>query len=130
MTRSKLTRSPGGIGALVLLATVIGSGGLLAAWKGAAIQGDAAASANQPEPMEVVTAATASPREHRPSTTSVGTVLALQSVTLRNELPGTVRHDCQVIRKITTVIASPIRGSAMSMPSATTAALATTARLT
>ncbi|HET9515667.1 MAG TPA: efflux RND transporter periplasmic adaptor subunit [Gemmatimonadales bacterium] len=92
MTRSKLTRSPGGIGALVLLATVIGSGGLLAAWKGAAIQGDAAASANQPEPMEVVTAATASPREHRPSTTSVGTVLALQSVTLRNELPGTVRH--------------------------------------
>ncbi|HET8623439.1 MAG TPA: efflux RND transporter periplasmic adaptor subunit, partial [Gemmatimonadales bacterium] len=30
--------------------------------------------------------------EHRPSTTSIGTVLALRSITLRNELAGTVKH--------------------------------------
>src|SRR5215208_2168317 len=45
-------------------------------------------------------------------------------------VPRTVSQDCQVIRRITRVIASPINGSAMSRPSATTAALATTARLT
>ena len=36
--------------------------------------------------------AVASEREHRPTTTSIGTVLALRSVTLRNELAGTVRE--------------------------------------
>ncbi|MGH2740952.1 MAG: efflux RND transporter periplasmic adaptor subunit, partial [Thermoleophilaceae bacterium] len=40
--------------------------------------------------MESVTAAVAKEREHRPTTTSIGTVLALRSITLRNELPGTV----------------------------------------
>src|SRR5829696_2751544 len=45
-------------------------------------------------------------------------------------VPRTVCQDCQVIRRITRVIASPMSGSAMSSPSATTAALATTARLT
>jgi membrane fusion protein (multidrug efflux system) len=40
----------------------------------------------------VVTAARAVEREHRRSTTAVGTVLALRSITLRNELPGTVRY--------------------------------------
>ena len=44
--------------------------------------------------------------------------------------PRTVRQDCQVMRRITSVIARPISGSAMSSPIATTAALATTARLT
>ena len=44
--------------------------------------------------------------------------------------PVTVRHDCQVIRRITSVIARPMSGSPTSRPSATTAALATTARLT
>jgi hypothetical protein len=42
----------------------------------------------------------------------------------------TVSHECHVIRTITTVIPSPMSGSAMSSPIATTAALATTARLT
>ena len=42
--------------------------------------------------MESVTVAVASEREHRDTTTSIGTVLALRSVTLRNELPGTVRE--------------------------------------
>ena len=39
-----------------------------------------------------MTAAVASERQHRHTTTSIGTVLALRSVTLRNELPGTVRE--------------------------------------
>jgi membrane fusion protein (multidrug efflux system) len=42
--------------------------------------------------MELVTAAVAKEREHRPTMTSIGTVLALRSITLRNELPGTVRQ--------------------------------------
>jgi membrane fusion protein (multidrug efflux system) len=88
----KTFRLPSPLGAFVLLATVVGSGSALAVWKGSTIRDSAAASANQPEPMEVVTAATASAREHRSSTTSIGTVLALQSVTLRNEIAGTVRY--------------------------------------
>ena len=42
--------------------------------------------------MESVTAAVASKRDYNPTTTSVGTVLALRSITLRNELPGTVHQ--------------------------------------
>ncbi len=42
--------------------------------------------------MESVTVDVAKEREHRRTTTSIGTVLALRSVTLRNELPGTVRE--------------------------------------
>jgi membrane fusion protein (multidrug efflux system) len=64
----------------------------LAAWKYASIQGTRAASANQPEPMESVMVAVAKEVEHSPTTTSIGTVLALRSITLRNELPGTVRQ--------------------------------------
>lgn len=80
------------IGSSLLLLTVVGTGVALAAWKRASIQEANAASANQPEPTESVTVAVATEREHRPTTTSIGTVLALRSITLRNELPGTVRH--------------------------------------
>jgi hypothetical protein len=44
--------------------------------------------------------------------------------------PRTVRHDRHVIRRISSEIARPMSGSAISTPSATTAALATTPRLT
>jgi membrane fusion protein, multidrug efflux system len=57
-----------------------------------AIKTAAAAAAATPEPMEVVTAATATAGEYRLSTTSIGTILALESITLRNEMPGTVRE--------------------------------------
>ena len=40
----------------------------------------------------------------------------------------TVRHDCQVIRRITIVIPSPMSGSATGTPAATTAAEATSPR--
>lgn len=80
------------IGSLLLLVTVVSVGVGLAAWKYASIQEIQAASANQPEPMESVTVALAKEIEHRHTTTSIGTVLALRSITLRNELPGTVRQ--------------------------------------
>lgn len=74
----------------VLLTALVGIGGALAAWKfGAAAQ---ASAAGQAEPAEAVSAAAAVAREHRAATTAIGTVLALRSVTLRNELPGTVRQ--------------------------------------
>ena len=39
-----------------------------------------------------MTAATVKQLEHRPVTTSIGTVFALRSITLSNEVAGTVRH--------------------------------------
>jgi membrane fusion protein (multidrug efflux system) len=77
---------------LLLLIAVVAVGAGLAAWKYSAIRKAGAASANQPEPMESVTVAVATEREHRRTTTSIGTVLSLRSITLRIEVPGTVRH--------------------------------------
>jgi len=82
----------GWIGSSLLLVTVVGTGVVLAAWKHASINEVNAISANQPEPLESVTVAVATEREHRPTTTSIGTVLALRSITLRNERAGTVRQ--------------------------------------
>ena len=82
----------GWIASSLLLATVIGTGLGLAAWKTAALHKAGAVAASQPEPMEAVTVAVATPREHQQTTTAIGTVLAMRSVTLRNELPGTVRQ--------------------------------------
>jgi membrane fusion protein, multidrug efflux system len=77
--------------ALLVGATVaVGIG--LATWKGVSIANTNAAAAHQQEPMEVISAAIAEPREHTRTTTSIGTVVALRSITVRNELPGTVRH--------------------------------------
>jgi membrane fusion protein, multidrug efflux system len=75
---------------LVSLVLLIGIG--LGAWKYESIQSEQAASANQPEPMESVTIAVARGIDHRQTTTSIGTVLALRSITLKNELAGTVRE--------------------------------------
>jgi membrane fusion protein (multidrug efflux system) len=74
---------------LVSLVLLIGIG--LGAWKYESIQSEHAASANQPEPIESVTIAVARAIDHRQTTTSIGTVLALRSITLKNELAGTVR---------------------------------------
>lgn len=79
------------IGSIVLVVVVIVLGFGLATWKYESIQGEATASANQPEPLESITVAVARAIDHRQSTTSIGTVLALRSVTLKNELAGTVR---------------------------------------
>ncbi|WP_284617181.1 efflux RND transporter periplasmic adaptor subunit [Aquabacterium humicola] len=82
----------GVIKSAVLLTALTGIGGALAAWKLNAMEASQAAAAGYPEPAESVTAATAAAREHRTATTAIGTVLALRSVTLRNELAGTVRQ--------------------------------------
>ena len=44
------------------------------------------------EATELVTVSVSKKVEHRQTTTSIGTVLALRSITLRNEVPGTVRQ--------------------------------------
>lgn len=77
--------------AVLLLALSVAAGGLVA-WKRASIRKADAAAASQPEPIESVTMAVAKERQYRPTTTSVGTILALASITLRNELAGTVRQ--------------------------------------
>jgi len=82
----------GWVGSAVLLGTLVLTGGSLVAWKHAAARKADAAAARQPEPVESVTLAVARARQYRPTTTSVGTVLALNSITLRNELAGTVRQ--------------------------------------
>src|SRR5437867_12878363 len=82
----------GRIGSVLLLTTVVGTGGALAAWKYSSKQEARAASANQPEPIESVTVAVAKALEHRQTTTSIGTGSALRSITRRNAPPGTVRQ--------------------------------------
>jgi len=84
--------SRGWIGSSLLLLVVAATATGLAAWKRASLRADEAASANPPEPVEAVAAAVAVEREHVPETTSIGTVLALESVTLRNEIAGTVKE--------------------------------------
>jgi membrane fusion protein (multidrug efflux system) len=76
----------------VLLAIVVGGAILLTVWKYGALQAASAAAASQPEPMESVMVAEAKARQHTPGTTAIGTVIALRSITLRNELAGTVRE--------------------------------------
>jgi membrane fusion protein (multidrug efflux system) len=92
MRRLGFADSRGSVGSILLLLIVIGTGFALAAWKYSSLRAEETAFASQPEPTEVVAAARAEAREHRRTTTSVGTVLARRSVTLRNELAGTVRH--------------------------------------
>jgi membrane fusion protein (multidrug efflux system) len=76
----------------LLLLVIIAIGVSLGLWKYGSIQANAEASARQPEPMESVMVAVAKDIEHQQTTTSIGTVLALRSITLKNELAGTVRH--------------------------------------
>jgi membrane fusion protein (multidrug efflux system) len=92
MSRPVFLNTRGLAGSTLLLATLVVTGGGLAAWKVASLKGAEEAAASQPEPIESVTTAVAREREYRPTTTSIGTVLALKSITLRNEIAGTVRR--------------------------------------
>lgn len=85
-----MSRRSFGSAAIVLAVVLLGIG--LAVWKSASLRAADAASQNQSEPLESITVAVARPLEHRRTTSSIGTVLAMQSITLRNELPGTVRE--------------------------------------
>jgi membrane fusion protein (multidrug efflux system) len=84
------------IGSAALLAAVLGTGVGVAGWKKASQESAAKASATMPEPMEAVSAALAGKRTHVEKTTAIGTVIALRSVTVRTELPGTVRETALV----------------------------------
>ena len=64
---------------LVLVALGVGAG--LYLWKSAANEAAAAAAAAQPPPMWAVESATVATRSFARSTTSIGTVRALQSIT-------------------------------------------------
>jgi membrane fusion protein (multidrug efflux system) len=97
MNRQHLIRSASIVGGVVAAAV------LLAAWKFTSLQAAQEAAANQPEPVESIVTAAAREREHRPATTSIGTVLALRSITLRNELAGTVPG--QVVEPGTVLVA-------------------------
>ena len=79
-------------GSIVLVVAVIATGSALAAWKHSALENANAAAAHQPEPVESVQAAVAKERDYRPMTTAIGTVVATRSISVRNELPGTVRR--------------------------------------
>lgn len=80
------------IASLLLLATLIATGVGLAMWKVGSVKEADAAAASQPEPAESVTTAVATSREHRQTVSAIGTVLATRSVTLRNEMAGTVHE--------------------------------------
>ena len=82
----------GWLGSALLLGTIALAALGLGARKSEAIRQADAAAASQPEPMESVLAAVAKERPYRETTTSIGTVLALRSITLRNEVSGTVRR--------------------------------------
>jgi membrane fusion protein, multidrug efflux system len=79
-------------GSLLLLLAVLGVAAALAVWKRASMKASDAAAGMQHEPMDAVAVATARSHEHRAMTTSIGTVVALRSVRLRNEVAGTVRE--------------------------------------
>ena len=92
MRRSFFSSITGWTGPASLLVALAVTSGSLAAWKTVSVKRANAAAAHQPEPIEAVNLAVAERREYQPTTTSVGTVLALNSITLRNELAGTVRE--------------------------------------
>jgi len=79
-----------GIRSAILVVAVLGVGGAVSALKLLSAQDAQAAQADQPEPTVVVADAVAAPHEHRSWSTAIGTVLAIRSVALRNEVPGTV----------------------------------------
>jgi membrane fusion protein, multidrug efflux system len=97
------------IGSMSLVGAIVVAGLLLTAWKRSNIAEADAATANQPEPAEAVVTAVAREHEHVRATTSIGTVVALRSITVRNELPGTVRYVAlepgKVVEKGTTLVA-------------------------
>ena len=82
----------GTVGSVLLMLAVAGTAGGLAVWKRRSLEAGRVAAAAQPEPMEVIGVADATARDYVRSTTAIGTVRALRSVTLRNELAGTVRE--------------------------------------
>lgn len=91
MSRPSRSLSSPPLRSLALVGGLLAAATALGAWKYSAIRAAEAASANQAEPTETVAAAVAAARPHQESATAIGTVIAPRSITLRNEVPGTVR---------------------------------------
>jgi len=89
---SRSTTLPSRLRSAALVSAVLTTAVALGAWKYSAIRSVEAASANQPEQIETVAAGTARATSHQETATAIGTVLAPRSITLRNEVPGTVRY--------------------------------------
>lgn len=85
-----------GLIAIGLIAVVGGAAYGLGVWKVASWKTAAAVAEQMPEPMESVRVAVAKEHEYGPTTTMTGTVRALQSITLRNEIAGTVHQSALV----------------------------------
>src|ERR1041385_2715774 len=115
----QIARSPAWVGAAVLLVAVIGGAGALAAWKSSELEHSAHASDGMAEPREAVTMGAAEAPGHQAQTRAVGTVLALRSVPLRNELAGTVRQvrltPGQVVEPGTVLVALDVSVEAASL---------------
>lgn len=75
----------------LIIGSVVLAGAGATLWRGVGAE-DVEAAATVSEPVEVVTAAVAEQAAYREATTSIGTVLATRSITLKNEVPGTVRE--------------------------------------
>ncbi len=101
-------RSRAWVRSAVLFGAVVVVGGGVVALRDVLGEG-AHAEAMSAEPAQVVTQAIAEARTHRGSTTAIGTVLATRSISLRNELPGTVRwvglKSGQVVKAGTVLVA-------------------------
>ena len=91
-TLVRTDKKTGWIAPIALLSLLALTGIGLALWKKNAVANSNAAATNQPEQVESIMVATAEKRPHRRSTTSIGTVVATRSISLRNELPGTVQQ--------------------------------------
>jgi membrane fusion protein (multidrug efflux system) len=78
------------LASLVLLCLAAFAGYFVMLAKQQKIEAAMAAAAAMPEPASAIEAGVARHRPYARSTTSIGTVRARQSITLRNELPGTV----------------------------------------
>jgi membrane fusion protein (multidrug efflux system) len=75
-----------------LILILVGTGLALGTWKYVSLQHAQAAAAGQPEPAESVVSAVVKTSPQHDATTTIGTVVALRSIRLRNELAGTVRR--------------------------------------
>jgi membrane fusion protein (multidrug efflux system) len=91
-SRLEAGKKTGWLAPIALLSFLVIAGVGLVLWKKNAYAESNAAAANQPEQVESIMVATAEKRAHRRSTTSIGTIVATRSITLRNELPGTVNE--------------------------------------
>lgn len=80
------------LASVLLLGALLAIAGGLALWKQGSLQAAAQAAANQPEWPETIVTVRPERRDFRPTMSAIGTVVALRSISLRNELPGTVHR--------------------------------------